>query len=162
MIKFSSHSGINTLKVVQELDITLDEAWDFFSNPKNLSEITPNEMGFNITSEIPNQMYIGQIVSYKVAPILGINLNWVTEITHINNKMFFVDEQRFGPYKMWHHEHHFKKNKDNTTTVYDKVIYKLPYGVFGVIAHKLFIKKRLVEIFQFRNKRIKQLFIDII
>ena len=107
MIKFSSHSGINTLKVSQELDISLDEAWDFFSNPKNLSEITPKDMGFNITSEIPNQMYIGQIVSYKVAPILGINLNWVTEITHINDKMFFVDEQRFGPYKMWHHEHLF-------------------------------------------------------
>ena len=112
MIKFSSHSGINTLKVSQEFDITLDEAWDFFSNPKNLSEITPSDMGFNITSEIPNQMYIGQIVSYKVAPILGINLNWVTEITHINNKMFFVDEQRFGPYKMWHHEHLFLQKGD--------------------------------------------------
>ena len=99
MIKFSSHSGINTLKVNQELDISLDEAWDFFSNPKNLSDITPNDMGFNITSEIPNQMYIGQIVSYKVAPILGINLNWVTEITHINNKMFFVDEQRLDHIK---------------------------------------------------------------
>ena len=99
MIKFSSHSGINTLKVSQEFDITLNKAWDFFSNPKNLSEITPKDMRFNITSEIPNLMYIGQIVSYKVAPILGINLNWVTEITHINNKMFFVDEQRLGRIK---------------------------------------------------------------
>ena len=97
MIKFTSHSGINTLKVTQVLDMSIDEAWDFFSNPQNLSEITPKDMGFNITSEISNQMYPGQIISYKVSPVLGIKLNWVTEITHVNNKMFFVDEQRFGP-----------------------------------------------------------------
>ena len=105
--------------------MSIDEAWDFFSNPQNLSEITPKDMGFNITSEISNQMYPGQIISYKVSPVLVIKLNWVTEITHINNKMFFVDEQRFGPYTMWHHEHLFIR-KGNKTEVTDKVSLKLP------------------------------------
>ena len=93
MIKFTSHSGINTLKVTQVLDMSIDEAWVFFSNPQNLSEITPKDMGFNITSEISNQMYPGQIISYKVSPVLGIKLNWVTEITHVNNKMFFSNKK---------------------------------------------------------------------
>ena len=109
MISFSSHSGIYTLKVVQDLKTNLNEAWAFFSNPKNLSKITPKEMGFNITSETPEFMFEGQIISYKVSPILGIKLNWVTEITHVKDNLFFVDEQRFGPYTMWHHEHHFEE-----------------------------------------------------
>ena len=157
MIKFSSHSGINTLKVTQELDITLDEAWDFFSNPKNLSEITPSDMGFNITSEIPNQMYIGQIISYKVAPIFGINLNWVTEITHINNKMFFVDEQRFGPYKMWHHEHILEETNDGII-MRDKLSYIPPFGIFGQILNKLFIQKQINRIFEYRTKILDEIF----
>ena len=157
MIKFSSHSGINTLKVSQELDITLDEAWNFFSSPKNLSEITPTDMGFNITSEIPNQMYIGQIVSYKVAPILGINLNWVTEITHINNKMFFVDEQRFGPYKMWHHEHLFLQ-KGNKVEMTDKVSFKVPFGLLGRIMTPVIVIPQLKKIFKYRYKLLEQKF----
>ena len=154
MIKFSSHSGINTLKVSQELDITLDEAWDFFSNPKNLSEITPSDMGFNITSEIPNQMYIGQIVSYKVAPILGINLNWVTEITHINDKIFFVDEQRFGPYKMWHHEHLFLQ-KGYKVELTDKVSFKVPFVFLRRFITPIVVIPQLKIIFNYRSNSLE-------
>ena len=84
----------------------------------------------------------------------------MTEITHITKNKLFIDEQRFGPYNMWHHEHHFFKNKDGSTTIYDKVIYKIPFGLIGKIAHKLFIKKRLTEIFNYRKTRINQLFAD--
>jgi len=155
-------SGIYSLKVKQEINQPIEEIWDFFSSPKNLNELTPKDMNFKIISGRSNDFFAGKIISYSVNPFKYYNLKWVTEITHIEKNKFFIDEQRFGPYKMWHHEHHFKKNKDNTTTIYDKVIYKLPFGIFGVIAHKLFIKKRLIEIFQFRNRRIKQLFTDFI
>ena len=125
MIEFSKHSGIYTIKVKQNIKMTLNDAWNFFSNPKNLSTITPKEMGFNITSETSDQMYVGQIITYKVSPLLGIKLNWVTEITHINDKMFFVDEQRFGPYTMWHHEHLFLES-GNEVEMTDKVSFKVP------------------------------------
>ena len=157
MIKFTSHSGINTLKVTQVLDMSIDEAWDFFSNPQNLSEITPKDMGFNITSEISNQMYPGQIISYKVSPVLGIKLNWVTEITHVNNKIFFVDEQRFGPYKMRHHEHLFKK-KGNKTEVTDKVSFKAPFGIIGRLMNPVFIIPQLKKIFNYRYKLLEEKF----
>ena len=114
-------------------------------------------MGFNITSEIPNQMYIGQIVSYKVAPILGINLNWVTEITHINNKMFFVDEQRFGPYKMWHHEHLFLQKGDKVEMT-DKVSFKVPFGLLGRIMTPVIVIPQLKKIFNYRYKLLEQKF----
>ena len=157
MIKFTSHSGINTLKVIQVLDMSIDEAWDFFSNPQNLSEITPKDMGFNITSEISNQMYPGQIISYKVSPLLGIKMNWVTEITHINDKMFFVDEQRFGPYKMWHHEHLFIENGDKTE-VTDKVSFKLPGGVVGRLFAPVLVIPQLKKIFNHRIEVLEKKF----
>ena len=149
MIEFSKHSGIYTLKTVQELKISKEKAWDFFSNPNNLSEITPTNMGFNITSEIPNQMYVGQIISYKVSPFLGINMNWVTEITHINDKFFFVDEQRFGPYTMWHHEHLFLQKGDNVEMT-DKVSFKVPLGALGRLFAPIIVIPQLRKIFNHR------------
>ena len=157
MISFSQHSGIYTLKVKQNIKMSLDEAWNFFSNPKNLSKITPAKMGFNITSETADKMYVGQIISYKVSPLFGINLNWVTEITHINDKMFFVDEQRFGPYSLWHHKH-FIKEIDGGIEMEDIVDYKIPFGILGQIAHPLFVKNKLKQIFKFREKKLTQLF----
>ena len=97
------------LKVEQFLPISLEKAWDFFSSPKNLNEITPPEMTFKILYDIPEKMYEGLMISYKVSPMLNIPLDWVTEITHIKENEFFVDEQRLGPYSIWHHEHHFKE-----------------------------------------------------
>ena len=142
MIEFRKHSGIYTLKVKQNIKLSLSEAWDFFSNPKNLSEITPKKMGFNITSETSKKMYIGQIISYKVAPILGIKMNWVTEITHINDKMFFVDEQRFGPYTMWHHEHLFVESGKEVEMT-DKVSFKVPFGALGRLFVPILVKPQL-------------------
>ena len=149
MISFKSHSGIYTLEVIQFLNISLAEAWDFFSSPDNLSKITPDHMGFIITSGTPGKMYPGQIITYKVAPFPGLKTNWVTEITHVTDQSFFVDEQRFGPYRMWHHEHHFEAQR-NGVLMTDRVSYKLPFGIFGRIAHALFVRRQLKQIFEFR------------
>jgi ligand-binding SRPBCC domain-containing protein len=157
MISFQSHSGIYTLEIKQFLNISLNEAWDFFSSPGNLSKITPEHMGFIITSGTPKKMYTGQIITYKVAPFPGFKTNWVTEITHVSEQRFFVDEQRFGPYRMWHHEHHFEV-QDNGVLMTDRVSYKLPFGILGRIAHGLFVKKQLTQIFAFREKILNQLF----
>jgi len=149
MITFKSHSGIYTLEVQQILTISREEAWDFFSSPGNLAKITPPHMGFVITSGTPEKMYPGQIISYKVAPFPGFKTNWVTEITHVSEGSYFVDEQRFGPYRMWHHEHRFEVQNGGILMT-DRVSYKLPFGIFGQIAHALFVKKQLEQIFEFR------------
>ncbi len=154
MISFSKHSGIHTLKVMQELPIDISEAWDFFSSPINLEKITPRHMRFHITSGVPKAMYPGQIISYRVSPFPGIKTNWVTEITHVVDKKFFVDEQRFGPYSLWHHEHHFEE-RDGSVLMTDKVSYKIPLGFLGRIAHFLFVKKQLRSIFNYRIKALE-------
>ncbi len=157
MIQFKRHSGIYTLRVVQELPISLEEAWDFFSSPRNLEKITPEHMGFIITSDLPDKMHTGQIITYKVAPIPGVRTNWVTEITHIQDKKFFVDEQRFGPYRMWHHEHHFSAN-DGGVIMVDKVSYKIPFGVLGHLANSIFVRRQLKGIFEYRQKVLNKRF----
>ena len=160
-VKIYKHkSNIYTLKVRQVINKPIEELWSFFATPKNLNELTPKNMNFEIISGKSDSFFEGKIISYSINPFRFYNIKWVTEITHINKEKLFIDEQRFGPYKMWHHEHHFVKNDDGTTTMYDKVIYKIPFGFFGEIAHKLFIKKRLIQIFNYRKKRINQLFTD--
>ena len=149
MVSFESHSGIYTLEVKQFLKISLAEAWDFFSSPGNLPKITPPQMGFIITSGPPAKMYPGQIITYKVSPFPGFKTNWVTEITHVSDHSFFVDEQRFGPYRIWHHEHRFEV-QDKGVLMTDRVSYKLPFGIFGQIAHSLFVKNQLKQIFEYR------------
>ena len=142
---------------MQKLDIELSEAWDFFSSPINLEKITPEHMGFKITSGRPKKMYTGQIISYRVSPLPGIKTNWVTEITHVETNKFFVDEQRFGPYKMWHHEHHFEVQDDGILMT-DRVSYKIPFGFLGHIAQALFVKKQLKGIFEHRVKVLDEKF----
>jgi ligand-binding SRPBCC domain-containing protein len=149
MISIKSHSGIYTLEVKQFVKTSLSEAWDFFSSPANLQKITPPQMGFVITSGKPAKMYMGQIITYKVSPLAGIKMNWVTEITHVQEMRFFVDEQRFGPYRMWHHEHHFEVQGEGVLMT-DRVSYKLPLGFFGRMAHGLFVKTQLKQIFEYR------------
>ena len=127
------------LKRIQNLPITIKEAWNFFSNPSNLKEITPNYMGFKILEGADKDMFPGQIIKYIVKPLFGIPLRWVTEITHINNKMFFVDEQRFGPYKMWHHEHLFLQKGDKVEMT-DKVSFKVPFGLVGRIMTPIIVE----------------------
>jgi len=151
MITIKSHSGIYTLEVKQFIGIPIAEAWNFFSSPGNLSKITPEHMGFIITSEAAGKMYTGQIITYKVSPFPGFTTNWVTEITHVSEGRFFVDEQRFGPYSMWHHEHHFEVQGKGVLMT-DRVSYKLPFGFLGRIAHFIFVKKQLQQIFEYREK----------
>ncbi len=130
------------IKTKQRLPISLEKAWDFLSNPKNLAEITPSYMNFRILSGADKKIFPGQIIQYKVSPLLGLNLNWVTEITHVVDKQYFVDEQRFGPYSLWHHKH-FIKEIDGGIEMVDVVDYKLPFGILGQIAHPLFVKNKL-------------------
>jgi ligand-binding SRPBCC domain-containing protein len=142
----------------QQIPISLKEAWDFFSSPKNLKTLTPDYMGFEITSTFfDEKMYPGQLISYKVKPLLSIPLNWVTEITHVIDHKYFVDEQRFGPYAMWHHEHHFQENEKGVLMT-DIVHYKLNWYMGGPITNTLIVKGQLKKIFDYRYQKINELF----
>ena len=142
----------------QLINTNIDELWDFMSSPKNLERITPNDMGFKITSNNEDQlMYAGMIISYKITPLLNFPLTWVTEITQVKEKEFFIDEQRVGPYKMWHHEHIFKTKEDGVLMT-DIITYIPPFGLLGKLANSLFVKKRINEIFDYRSQIIEQLF----
>lgn len=142
----------------QFVPITIDQAWDFFSSPKNLKKITPDYLGFEITSGTDNEkMYAGMIITYIVKPLLGIPLRWMTEIKHVNEPNFFVDEQRIGPYKIWHHEHHFKE-VDGGVDMTDIVHYAMPFGILGTIAHAITVKRQLNQIFDYRIEAINKEF----
>lgn len=146
-----------TLHTKQNLPITLQEAWDFLSSPKNLKTITPDYMGFNILSGADKPMFPGQIIQYIVTPVLGIPTKWVTEITHVKDLEYFVDEQRFGPYALWHHKH-FLKEIPGGVEMEDIVDYKLPMGVLGQLVHPILVQPKLNEIFAYRQKKLIELF----
>lgn len=151
-------SKVYSIKTVQVMPISMEKAWDFFSSPANLATITPDSLGFKIISKHHGSaMYSGQIIEYKVSPLLGIPIYWMTEITHVENRKYFVDEQRFGPYSLWHHQHHFRE-VPNGVEMTDIVHYKLPLWFLGDIAHSLFVKKQLKGIFDYRFKKVKELF----
>ena len=143
----------------QFLPIPISEAWEFFSSPLNLAKITPEDMAFTVTSkpEHIKSMYPGMIITYKVSPVLGIKLNWMTEITQVEHEKYFIDEQRFGPYKFWHHQHHFKSVPGGTEMT-DILTYGLPMGIFGQIANSVFVASKLQHIFDFRKKKVIELF----
>lgn len=148
---------IYTLHKKQRLPISLKEAWEFLSNPSNLKLITPDYMGFNILSGADRPMYPGQIIQYIVTPILGIKTKWVTEITHVKDTSYFVDEQRFGPYALWHHKH-FIKVIEGGIEMEDIIDYKLPFGWIGQLFHPMIVKPKLEEIFSYRSKKLEELF----
>ncbi|MFY0631435.1 MAG: SRPBCC family protein [Flavobacteriaceae bacterium] len=143
----------------QNLPITIDEAWDFLSSPSNLKTITPDYMSFDILSGDEKSMYPGQIIQYIVTPIMGIKTKWVTEITHVMDKKYFVDEQRFGPYSLWHHKH-FINEIDGGVEMEDIIDYKVPFGVLGRMVHPFIVKPKLEEIFSYRQKKLIELFGD--
>jgi len=145
------------LKVKQLLPMSLNEAWSFFSDPRNLSKLTPQWLNLKITSNLPHEMYEGMIISYKVHPILGVPINWITEITSVEEKKYFIDEQRFGPYKLWHHQHHFKEI-DGGIEMEDIVSYALPFDPFSRLLNKLLVGKKVKKIFEFREEVLKKLF----
>lgn len=146
------------LKKEQLLPISVDEAWAFFSDPRNLQHITPNDLNLVITNNLHGEkMYPGQMITYRVKPLLGIPMNWVTEITHVVDKELFVDEQRTGPYALWHHQHHFKP-VDGGTLMTDIVHYAIPLGILGRMMHPIIVRKKLEEIFNYRTKVVDQMF----
>ncbi len=136
----------------------MERAWDFFSNPMNLKEITPAQMGFNVTSDpdfSARKMYAGQVITYTVKPLLGIPLFWMTEITHVQEGQFFVDEQRVGPYSLWHHQHHFKAIPGGVEMT-DLVHYRVPLGWLGDFANWLFVSRQLKGIFDYRWNKLEE------
>lgn len=142
----------------QMVPASLEEVWDFISSPANLKKITPAYMGFDITSGLASsKMYPGMIISYKVSPVLGIKMTWVTEITHVKEMEYFVDEQRIGPYAMWHHEHKLEP-VEGGVLITDIVSYQPPFGFLGAIANALFIRKQLRGIFEYRKGAMEQMF----
>jgi ligand-binding SRPBCC domain-containing protein len=145
-------------KKQQLIRTTIDQAWEFISTPRNLREITPEAMNFEImNSDLPDKMYPGMIISYKVSPLKCYRTTWVTEITHIKEKSFFIDEQRVGPYSLWHHQHIIEP-VENGVLMTDIVSYKLPFGFLGSLAHKLFIRSKIESIFNYRYNVLEKRF----
>lgn len=141
----------------QALPISKKKAWNFLSDPANLKVITPERMGFHILSGADRPMFPGQIIQYKVSPFPGYTTKWVTEITHVRVGEYFVDEQRFGPYALWHHKHFIREIEDGVE-MEDVIDYKIPFGFLGQIAHPIIVKKQLLEIFGYREQKLKELF----
>lgn len=150
--------GFYQLHTTQKIPASVEKVWDFISSPGNLKKITPKYMGFDITSKnLPEKMYPGMIISYKVSPVMGIKTTWVTEITHVKEQEYFVDEQRVGPYFMWHHEHKIEAIPGGVLMT-DIVSYKPPFRFLGSIANEIMIKHKLKEIFDFRTNAVEKLF----
>ncbi len=158
---FTNIMKIFKIHTKQTLPITIEEGWGFLSNPKNLSCITPNYMKFKITDCDFKPVYQGQIIQYTVRPLLNIPLKWVTEITHVVNENYFVDEQRFGPYSLWHHKH-FLREIDGGIEMEDIIHYKIPLGFIGEFLNFLFIKNQLKEIFEYRKNKLIEIFGEIL
>lgn len=146
-----------TLQRQQIIPVSIGEAWDFFSNPCNLPLITPAWMNFRITSEVPEKMYAGMIIAYRVRPLLNFPLDWITEITHVDEPRMFVDEQRFGPYRFWHHQHIFRET-ERGVEMRDIVHYALRGGIFGRAINELIVQRKLREIFDHRVCAVEQIF----
>jgi ligand-binding SRPBCC domain-containing protein len=147
------------MKAKQSVPMGLDEAWAFFSSPINLRKITPEHMAFEIKGDLSElkKVYAGQIINYTVKPIARIPLAWTTEITHVVDHQYFIDEQRFGPYSFWHHQHFFTAIPGGVE-IEDIVHYKLPLGFLGDIANALFVKQQLKGIFDFRFQKLNEMF----
>jgi ligand-binding SRPBCC domain-containing protein len=150
--------AVYSIKRVQKIPVSLEEAWNFFSNPANLQILTPDDMDFRVISKLHGErMYAGQIIEYKLKPFPGISIYWMTGITHVQEQHFFIDEQRFGPYRFWHHQHHFRKIEGGVEMT-DIVHYKNPFWLLGDFANIVFVKKRLAKIFDYRFKKVEELF----
>ncbi len=149
---------VHVLEASQIIEASLERAWDFFSDPRNLEKITPPELDFKILTSLPERIYPGMMIEYRVRPLLGIPARWVTEITHVEPRQFFVDEQRIGPYRIWHHEHHFKELAGGRVEITDRVTYVLPFGPLGNFAHPFLVKPQLAKIFAFREQAVRELF----
>ncbi len=151
--------SLHKLKYITTLPVSIENAWDYFSSPANLSKITPPEMNFNVRTDFKpgDKIYKGMLIDYKVSPLLGIPLSWQTKITEADAPNFFIDEQLKGPYSYWHHEHHFKKT-DEGVEMTDVVEWRVPFGFLGDILNSILIQKKVEAIFVFRESKMKEIF----
>jgi len=147
---------IHTLERTQFVKADPSRVWDFFSSPKNLDALTPPELTFEILGE-PGPMYAGQMIAYRIGILPGIRVRWLTEIRHVEKGRLFVDEQRYGPYRLWYHEHHYTP-RDGGVEMRDKVTYAVCLGPLGELAHALWIRRQLARIFDFREQKVRELF----
>ena len=153
--------AVHTLQTKQIIRASMEEAWAFFSNPRNLAKITPPEMGFEVlTPDLPPQVHAGMMMAYRVRPLLGIPMTWLSEITLVEQGVRFIDEQRVGPYAVWHHEHAFHDLGDGRVEMHDRATYVLPFSPLGDLAHGILVKPQLSKIFAFREKAVRELFPD--
>lgn len=149
---------IHVLHSSQIIHATIERVWDFFSDPRNLARITPPELDFKILTALPERIYPGMMIEYRVRPLLGIPARWVTEITHVEPGKYFVDEQRVGPYRIWHHEHHFRQLDGGRIEMADRVTYVLPFSPLGDLIHPFLVKPQLAKIFAFREQAVSEIF----
>jgi len=149
--------AIYVIQSEQELPISLKEAWEFFSTPKNLEQLTPKNLRFKILTCSHDKMVQGQIISYKIRLMPLVWMNWVTEITLVEDGSYFIDDQRSGPYKIWHHRHTFTETEDGVL-MQDEVHYLLPFGWIGKVVHVLFVKAQLKRIFDYRREMLAEKF----
>ena len=141
----------------QALRVSIDEAWTFFSDPNNLARITPPGMNFRVVSEVPPEIFEGLLIRYKVSPLFGIPLTWVTRIGTVQRNRLFIDEQLRGPYKRWHHEHHFEE-RDGGVLMHDILEYELYGPVLKDLIHPLLVGPKIEAIFSYRRKVLDELF----
>jgi ligand-binding SRPBCC domain-containing protein len=155
MNSMSNNMRVYSLHRKQILPISLRDAWPFFSTPRTLEQITPQFLNFHIMSEVPDEIYAGLIITYRIAAVAGIPMTWITEIKHVEAPYQFIDEQRIGPFRFWHHQHRFRE-ADGGIEMEDIVHYVMPWGWFGRLVHVLFIRNRLEAIFDFRRDYLAQ------
>jgi len=156
-MEFNTDGKVFRLSAKQKLPISMEEAWEFLSSPKNLKVITPDKMGFHIISGADRPMFAGQIIQYLVTPLPLLKTNWVTEITHVVKNEYFVDEQRFGPYALWHHKHFIKEIKGGVE-MEDIIDYKIPFGMLGRMMNPIIVQPKLKEIFAYRKLKLEELY----
>lgn len=145
------------LRYSQKLPITIEDAWTFFSDPNNLRAITPDHLGFEMITPSESKMYPGQIIAYHIRPLLNFPIEWVTEITHVREPHYFIDEQRIGPYRLWHHEHRFNAFPGGVE-MSDIITYQMPFGFIGKVLNTVKVKKDLEKIFEFRRAKLIEIF----
>jgi ligand-binding SRPBCC domain-containing protein len=150
--------GTHRLEHTQIIPAGLETCWAFFSDPRNLSKITPSELDFQILSELPGEMHAGLKIEYRVRPLLGIPMRWISEITEVQPLRAFADEQRKGPYRTWCHRHEFRPLDAHRTEMRDVVDYSLWFGPLGDLAHFLVVRRQLKHIFDYRTAAVERLF----
>ena len=148
---------LHKLKFNTTINANISDVWAFFINPNNLEVLTPNNMQFKITCDADNTMYAGKIISYVITPLANIPMTWVTEITQCKELDYFIDEQRFGPYKFWHHVHQFIED-DGKTKMTDELTYSFYGGAIGDLIQNKIITKKIEGIFNYRSIKINEYF----